>query len=321
MFRLMWRYVFILVMIFCAPVLMAQEPDLAAADSFGMRPPFPVRDRQTLDSLVKQIDLQFPHPVEKVRALFTWVATTLEYDCGKDSASAFRAITVDQVLRMGRSQCAGYSNLLQYGLKRLGFEQAIISGVARTAKKDLWWGEEDLRANHSWNAVRINGQWKLLDATWASGASNEDCSVVNREFAPYYFFPDPATFALSHLPADSQWQLLDKPVTRQQFLDLPVFSDPFYEFPISEYAPVSGVMHLEPGEWVTFSFRSSRPLQRIAVWSEDNKAVQPEFGMFTRKGEWYRYAYKARSTGRYFLNVSLDGRRTALIYYVNVRGQ
>lgn len=321
MFRRMKRLAFTLCLICAVMPLNAQDPDLAEADRFGKQAPFPVGDRPTLDSLLRLIDHRFTHPVEKVRALFTWVATTLEYDCAKDSMGPFRAMTVEQVLRMGRSQCAGYSNLLQYGLKQLGFEQAVIRGVARTAKKDLWWKEQDLRANHSWNAVKIEGRWRLLDATWASGASNDDCSVVNREFAPYYFFPDPSTFALSHLPTDSSWQLLDRPVTRGEFLRRPLFHDPYYEFPVTGFSPSSGVMDLQPGEWVTFSFRSAKPLQKIAVWSEENPAVKPEFGMFTRRGEQYSYAYRVMHPGSYFLNVSLDGRRTALVYYVNVRGR
>lgn len=317
MFRRMSRLVFTLWLMCGALSLMAQDADLAAADRFGMQVPFPVRDRASLDSLLRLIDQRFRHPVEKVRALFTWVATTMEYDCGNDSSSAVQALTVDQVLRKGKSQCAGYSNLLQYGLRQLGFEQATIRGVARTAKKDLWWTEGDLRANHSWNAVRIDGKWRLLDATWASGASNDDCSVVNREFAPYYFFPDPATFILSHLPTDSNWQLLDKPMTKGEFLRLPVFHDPYYELPVTRFAPESGVLDLEAGQTIVFSFRSAKPLERIAVWSEENTAVIPEFGNFTRTGDVYSYGYRVRFPGHYFLNVSLDGKRTAMVYYVN----
>jgi transglutaminase/protease-like cytokinesis protein 3 len=309
--------VFFPVLLLFSHGLRAQQPDLAAADAYARSVPRNVRDKAGLDSLVHMVNARFSHPVEKIRAMFTWVAVSLEYDCGNDTASPLRPISMEQVLKTGRSQCAGYSNLLQYSLRAMGFETVTVRGIARTAKKDLWWKEAP-RPNHAWNAVKVGGQWQLLDATWASGASNDDCSVVNREFASFYFFPPPGKFLLSHLPSDSNWQLTENRMELQEFLSLPVFHDPYYEWPVTEFSPARGVLALRGAETITFSFRSDRPLENIAVWCEEDKSIRPEFGNFIRKGNVYSYTYRPKKGGSYFLNVSLDGRRTAVVYFVNV---
>lgn len=292
--------------------------DLEAADQFARSFGRGVNTRKALDSLVAQIASRFPSPLERARAMFTWVATHVEYDCQNDGLPPLRAVTLEQVLTSGKSQCAGYANLLQYGMKGLGLDVVTIRGVAKTAKKDLWWTMGDLKPNHAWNAVNIDGRWRLLDATWASGASDADCKVVNHVFAPFYFDPAPEKFVLSHLPSDSQWQLMASTVKARTFLDGPVFQDPFYSHGIREVLPGTGVIEARKGDLIQFSFTSTTPLDSTAVWCEERTDIRPVFGRFTRKGDQYSFSYRVQSTGHYFLNVSLDGRTTALVYDLKV---
>jgi hypothetical protein len=291
-------------------------PSYGLVDDFARNFPLVVHDRDGLDAMIRSVDSRFTLPEEKIRAVFTWIATHLEYDCGTEDRPAQKGSSLDQVLKSGRSQCAGYSSLLQYCLRSLGFESTTIKGVAKTGRKDLWWTIADLRTNHSWNAVKLHNQWQLMDPTWASGAADDNCETITREFSDFYFFPDPEKFALSHLPDDSSWQLTMQPMTREKFLSIPVFHDPFYEHAVIRFSPMEGLQKKKLFETIRFEFNSATPLERIAIWSDGNKAVKPEFGNFTRSGNTYVYTYKLGSPGSYFLNVSLDGKRTALLYYV-----
>lgn len=300
------------------PVSGQVAPRFREADLFARGYALPVQTRAALDSLVLAIDLRFTDPWDKARAMFTWVAVHLEYDCSQDGLPALGAVSLEQVLRTGRSQCSGYANLLQYGLRAMGLETVTIRGVARTAKKDLWWDEDRVKPNHAWNAVKIDGRWRLLDATWASGASDADCQVITREFAAFYFDPPPALFTLSHLPTDSQWQLMEQPVSREAFMRGPLYHDPFYETDVKNVHPARGVLHLKTNETITFRFTAVTPLDKIAVWCEERKDIRPEFGKLMRKGDEYSYTYRVQVKEDHFLNVSLDGRRTALVYYIQV---
>jgi transglutaminase/protease-like cytokinesis protein 3 len=317
----MQRWIFLLsLVLLSSPGLLAQSnPKFAAADEFARSIHFVVKDKQSLESLVRLVDQKFDSNEEKVRTLFTWIATHLEYDCHNDSVSPLQNTSIEQVLKTGKSQCAGYSNLLQYVLKKIGLESVTIRGVAKTAKKDLWWQERDLRPNHSWNAVKIAGKWKLLDATWASGAADDSCNKVTREFSSFYFFPDPEKFSLSHLPVDSQWQLIPSPLEPTEFVANPVFHDPYYEHGVTHFSPRLGVLEIKTNDFISFEFQSSSPIEKIAIWSEDNLSVKPEFGRFIKKGNQYSYSYRVRNRGNYFINLSLDGRRTAMVYYLKVQ--
>jgi hypothetical protein len=275
----------------------------------------PVRSLGALDSILVEADRILKLPEEKVRFAFRWVAENLEYDCASDSGIPSTASSLEAVLKNGRSTCSGYSGLMNYALKKLGFESVAIRGVAKTAKKDLHW-EKLPRPNHSWNAVRVNNSWKLLDATWASGEASENCDTVIRSFSPFYFFTEPRLLAFSHFPLDPAWQLTKEPVDTLTFLRWPVFHDPFYESAVSTFQPDAGTIRTKKNEVIRFRFNSTESLDKIAIWSDDRKSVGAEFGKFNKVSGGYEYTYRIKETGDYFLNVSLDGKRTALVYRI-----
>ncbi|HLO80550.1 MAG TPA: transglutaminase domain-containing protein [Chitinophagaceae bacterium] len=305
----------IMMIFMCLGSFAQQGPDYERADRFARGMSNPITEVSALDSLLTIADRMFSRPEEKVRFIFTWTALNLEYDCGIDAPGPAPVQSIENILKNRRSTCSGYSSLMNYALKKLGCESVTIRGVAKTAKRDLFW--QDLpRANHAWNAVKINGEWKLLDATWASGEASENCDTVIRSFSPFYFFPEPEMLALSHLPSDSSWQLVSKPVEAQTFLAWPIFHDPYYEKNISSFSPARGVLRVKKNELVRFRFNTKNPLERIAIWSDDKKTIRPEFGRFSRVNNGYEYGYRVPESGDYFLNISLDAKRTALVYRI-----
>jgi len=295
----------------------AQVPDYAAVDMYARAFPERITELPRLDSMLELIDRRYMLPEEKIRFVFSWMAFNLEYDCGEEELTPTATSALEEVLKTHRSKCMGYSSLMNYALRKLGFESVTIRGVAKTAKKDLHWTAERFpRPNHAWNAVKLRGNWQLLDPTWASGEASENCDTVIRSFAPFYFFPKPELLALSHFPADSSWQLLQKTLSAEEFIALPVFHDPFYGQDVRGFQPSQGVLRVKKDEWIRFRFRSGKTLQKIAVWSDERKDLRAEFGSFSRVGDWFDYPYRVKASGSYFLNVSLDGHKTSLVYLV-----
>ncbi|HSF45344.1 MAG TPA: transglutaminase domain-containing protein [Chitinophagaceae bacterium] len=305
----------ILVLLLCLKGGAQSGPDYDQVDAYVAGLHRPVSSLRELDSIIARANKTFMIPEEKIRFAFRWVAENLEYDCREDNGTPGPASSLEDVLKTGKSTCSGYSGLLNYALKLMGFESVAIRGVAKTAKSDLFW-EKLPRPNHSWNAVKVNNTWKLLDATWASGEASENCDTVIRSFSAFYFFPEPRLLALSHFPVDSGWQLTRDPVDSLRFLQWPVFHDPFYEKNVISFAPEAGIIRTKKNSEVKFRFQSASPLEKIAIWSDDRKSVGAEFGKFTRVDNGYEYRYRVKESGDYFLSVSLDGRRTALVYRV-----
>jgi len=159
--------------------------------------------------------------LERVRAIAWWMASHIAYDhemfrnqfpqqqAGRAPLKAIAANKPDAVMRRGKAVCSGYAALFVALCRTVGIEAAEVSGKVRF--NDV---------GHKWNAVRINGSWQLLDITYmAAGAGNAREGVGKP--VGFYFLTDPELFVFSHLPNEPKWQLLPRPITRQEFVAVP----------------------------------------------------------------------------------------------------
>ena len=69
------------------------------------------------------------------------------------------------VLKRKQTVCAGYARLFKTLCDFAGIKSEIITGYAKTNLMS----SRQFKCNHNWNAVLIDSNWYLLDATWASG--------------------------------------------------------------------------------------------------------------------------------------------------------
>lgn len=177
----------------------------------------------------------------KARAIFKWIAQTIEYDCKeykrimKNKREKPHKQKPKVVLRRKKAVCQGYSQLYEAIGKASGLDVVVISGLAKSQAKDI--GNLGKRNKHAWNAVKINGQWRLLDATWASGSvrkidvgkyRTKEKYFFVRDYIDYYFFPNPAQFIVNHFPNKNEWQLLPTPIERGTFVYYPIPHEAFF---------------------------------------------------------------------------------------------
>lgn len=113
-----------------------------------------------------------------------------------------------------------------------------------------------------WNAVKIDGETFLLDVFWAStcledGQQMTDWThlwnlfdegnqrISQHEFNPdmhlrtkhqineFFFLTDPEKFIVTHLPENDKWQLLPKPLSREEFALQPFIRERFYDMKLT----------------------------------------------------------------------------------------
>ncbi|MGI4833436.1 MAG: transglutaminase domain-containing protein [Janthinobacterium lividum] len=195
---------------------------LAHAQVAKRRPAAPVpyqavdaRMRQVPDSsthavngLARYIRTSFATEADRARAAFVWVATTIRYDIDNQFLLEYErppAEVIQQTLAQRRGVCRHYAELYSALANQVGVATYVVPG----------YGSLRAAVGHAWCASRIEGQWQLLDPTWAAG------QVVNHHFVfqlhNEYYCMAPLKALELHMPFDPLWQLLPEPRTPEQF--------------------------------------------------------------------------------------------------------
>jgi hypothetical protein len=154
---------------------------------------------------------QFESDRDRTRAAFIWIASNLKYDVENMYNSAYyrdKAELVKKILKTRRGLCMHYATLYEALLAQMGIKSHIIIGYTRQH------GQID-RIAHAWNAVYLDGNWYLSDATWGAGYVQNKRFI--KEINDNFFLAKPADFAISHMPFDPLWQFSELPLNHIEF--------------------------------------------------------------------------------------------------------
>ncbi|MBE4907106.1 hypothetical protein IMZ08_03415 [Bacillus luteolus] len=114
--------------------------------------------RQELDTKIKaiieSIDTNLSN-YEKVKKVHDYIVLTSEYDYQNLLSNTLpsESYSIYGVLVKNVAVCDGYSKTMNLLLSKLGIEAKYISGMGDGIP-------------HSWNLVKLDGQWYHVDATW-----------------------------------------------------------------------------------------------------------------------------------------------------------
>src|SRR5688572_26493600 len=187
-------------------------------------------DAPTPDSLARIISANFSTQTEKVRAIYSWITNHIAYNTSVykpgrayvrypadplDTAQVWASgdeMVARKVMLRKEAVCDGYSRLFKVLCQYSGIEAEIINGYGITNTI----GDRRFRRNHTWNAVRIDSIWHLLDVTWAAGHLGFlDEFVAKRN--DFCFLPPPELFINDHYPEELYWTLLPHPPPPSEF--------------------------------------------------------------------------------------------------------
>ncbi|MBL7095670.1 hypothetical protein ISS22_17075 [candidate division KSB1 bacterium] len=132
-------------------------------------------------------------------------------------------LSPNSVLKRRNGVCSGYANLFDSLVKKMEIVSFVVSGFAKGYGYSQKEKISDDSANHAWNAVYIEDAWYLLDSTWGSGYAKPGKRgelVFLKKLNDYYFLTPPENFICSHLPKQEYAQLLDPPITIEEFKQL-----------------------------------------------------------------------------------------------------
>jgi Transglutaminase-like superfamily len=174
--------------------------------------------------IAKFIDVNFKNESEKVRAIYIWVASNIEYDIQNMFAINFYEKKEDKIskpLKTRKGICENYAHLFNDICLNVGIKSRVIEGYTKQN------GFADY-IPHAWCAALVDSSWYIFDPTWGSGfiSNSKFVKKINNE----YFMASPYSIIKSHMPFDMLWQFLNYPITNQEFYEGKVIQNKSKEY-------------------------------------------------------------------------------------------
>lgn len=175
----------------------------------------PTSYTKSTKDLALYIDKKFKSKDTKILATYKWIADNITYDLNENKYKGYvdQSTITSNALKTKQGVCMHFTNLFNEILNYMNIESYIIYGYVKTNNKVH-------RLPHSWNGVYYgNNIWYLFDITWASGhiEVNKKDSIYKKNYDFSYLFVDPEELIKTHMPYDYCWQMLDNPISHQEF--------------------------------------------------------------------------------------------------------
>lgn len=234
-----------------------------------------------LDLLASRLTSPLPSETAKFRAIYRWVCNNITYDHAMYSRNKemrsqltgealgdwnknLRVKMFQQLARRRRTVCTGYAWLVKELAIRAGLTCVVVDGYGRNISVNI--GGEGV-PNHTWNAVRLEGQWHLCDPTWSAGVYDMSQGKFIQKFNDAYFLPDPRLFILTHYPLDPRWSIVSEIPPLRQFLDGPLLYSGALHYNVDPVRPETYQRTLSRGDTLVILFgMKAMPADRIILF-------------------------------------------------------
>jgi hypothetical protein len=177
---------------------------------------------------------------EKARVIYKWITENIAYDVAGYFSGKYGDLSPEGVLQSRKAVCSGYAALFAALCKECSIPCERICGYAKGYGHNT--GQPFEESNHEWNAINIDDNWYLVEATWGAGYING--KVYSRKFIDEYFMMSPEQFITTHLPQDDKWQLLDKKISKKEFEDIVAVKPGAHKCGIRVYSHHDGIIVL-----------------------------------------------------------------------------
>ncbi len=205
----------LLIMLITSPMYAQPLEDFSKIDAFARQTP--AAEAISVEQLAGYLTQEAQTDLEKVRAFFVWISENVRYDVPlyfDKTATNQEKLKKQQpkhILKYQKAVCEGYTNLFDDLCKVADITSEKVAGFTRFPDGEI------NRNGHTWNAVRIEGEWFLVDNTWGAGYVDPEKRRFYKEFQESYFLVKPETFISDHFPNDPLFQMLPNPVSWEQF--------------------------------------------------------------------------------------------------------
>jgi transglutaminase/protease-like cytokinesis protein 3 len=236
---------------------------------------------------------------DKVKKVHDWIALNISYDVDSFYHGNKKDQSPDNVLLTGLAVCAGYANIFKSLCDAVNVESKYVHGYARGAGYSLF-NNETINRNHAWNIVLIEGAWFLVDSTWNAGYVNGTDFI--KRYSTEYLFKRASEFIYNHFPDNPAHQFLEKPVSKEAFLNLPTYKERFF-ISIKDVNPVLNKINRFNKQFeIKFTVHENVDML-FHVYDENISNTVPNVISVTKEGQVYRSNFNFLDKGKYVLRL------------------
>jgi transglutaminase/protease-like cytokinesis protein 3 len=243
-----------------------------------------------VEDLATKIDKDFKNDADKARAAFFWLAKNIRYNLKEyynprkrsyrfkysseaDRIQKIQAINDSFIVATFKSKmgvCEEYAQSFKKICDLLNIEAAVIKGNVRTDAREI--GVISNATNHAWNAVKIDGKWQILDATWAAGFEYNGKWV--RKFNEYFYNIPTEKIFKTHYPKEAIWVLHFGRMSLEEFYNQPIYTNTFLALETELITPKQGIINLKKNEDIVLKLKNLDTNSQIIYGITGNKYAQ-----------------------------------------------
>jgi len=205
----------------------------------------PVWAEKNMEGLIQYLNAAARAPIDRARGIFVWITTRVSHETHNDVAPA--SLKAEKVFASRRATCDGYAALFQKLSTVCGLEAVTIrgdsNGYGYVTGQSMEWrmGPDGISAKHAWNAVKLDGKWRLVDCTWGSGSFDEE-GMWSTRFNSHYFATAANEFKSDHIPEKQSWQLLQQPISREDHDRSPLVRPGYWRHRLKMWSHTEGTI-------------------------------------------------------------------------------
>ena len=235
---------------------------------------------------------------ERVKKAHDWVALNIRYDTQSFFSGKYSSQEFDAVIKRGNAVCSGYADVFKNICDALKIDCQIVSGYARGYGSNLFNFTNVMNTNHAWNIVVIDEEKYFIDTTWDAGYVNG--RNYTAKYRTDYFFPDPKNFIYDHFSYSASTQLLDPPLSAQEFDNLPFINPGFFQA-FEVWPNLSRITRNTVGEETNYIFKLYEGYEFSFGWYNSSGGIYGSHTYPPRRGD-YKMNIPTRP-GKYSLKI------------------
>lgn len=221
--------------------------------------------------------------VQRLRAIFTWVA---EIICWEEDFEGDGKIDTRRVIQQKRACAEEYSVLVMEMCGAVGLHCEVVRGYLKTPGEIP---ETNMlpRPNHWWNAVLVDGEWRMIDCCLASPSNPKRVlysSVGSGSADFWYFLTRPSELCWTHMPDHHEQQHMCPPVAHEVLLNLPCACPPYFINELQMFDYNTSLIRIEDLEMVHIKFNVPADVE-IAAEVETRALSRDSDGDFFESGD------------------------------------